>query len=324
MDVSNVFLEGVIRGGAFGQVFLVQSATTGMQYALKQQPFVLDGMDQLRLELQVHTRGDPNFVVKALAAWDHNNFCYTLFEHTLGNLTMFLMPNEHQIVSVVHQMGKAISYIHGCGYIHRDLQPRSILVDTKYNIKLSEFGHCVQTRSVSDGKLCGSAEYMAPESLLDSVYAEESDWFAFGLLVHYLLTNTELHNFENFEVAKRHWANAANLIIFDLVVSRFWQSYLAKFVARRMSNRHRYSTSLADLAPGHPMLLNSGYNIQKLGNLYVRAVRLGECDRRQMVVQYDHPELYIFDEDEEQAIQLERVNGTIGPVGMFPLYIPPQ
>ncbi|CAG7726952.1 unnamed protein product [Allacma fusca] len=323
MDLSNFFLEGVIRGGSFGQVLLVQNARTKKQFALKEQPFALEAMDRLQLELQVHIRGDPNFILKALAAWDHKGFCYMLFELTLGDITMLNTPNELQVVSLVHQLGTALTYLHGCGYIHRKLQLSCVLIDKKYNIKLSDFGHCVKTTDVSDG-IVGSPSFMAPESVLEEIYSEESDWFAFGLVIYYLLTSFELFSFASVDLAKQHWENPGTVIDFFKVFSPIWQTYLAKFVVKDISSRQSYDSSLVDLAEHHPMLLNSGCNIQRLGNLYIRAARLGHCTRKKMTVKYDHPDLYKFDDVNYQAILHERENAINVPSGMFPLYIPPQ
>ncbi|CAG7726954.1 unnamed protein product [Allacma fusca] len=305
MDLSDYFLEGLIGNGGYGQIYLVQNARTKKRFALKRQLSFFNNEDtcpaQLQLEMQVHTRADPNFVVKALAAWDHGDFCYMLLEHMLGDITIFYRLNEPQAVSIVHQIGKAISYLHSCGYVHRDLKPGNILVDKAFNVKLSDFGLCTKTSHYPHGVRCGTPSYMAPESLIYKVYSEESDWFSFGLTIFHFIVGEKLYKFKSFDEAARHWADPAVVIKMDLIRFPLWQNYVGKFLVPSADDRQTYSSSLEVIDEDHPMLSNAGSNIQSLGEVFVRFGKLGPCRRTNVVVQYDHPELYKFDGCVHQA-----------------------
>lgn len=47
------------------------------------------------------------------------------------------------------QLSSAISYLHSCKFVHRDIAARNVLVSTARSVKLSDFGlsRCVQDES---------------------------------------------------------------------------------------------------------------------------------------------------------------------------------
>ncbi len=48
---------------------------------------------------------------------------------------------EVEIANIMHQLTKAISYMHDNGFFHRDIKPENILVDSaKKKVKISDFG----------------------------------------------------------------------------------------------------------------------------------------------------------------------------------------
>lgn len=84
----------------------------------------------------------------------------------------------------------AVEYMHNLGFVHRDLRPENVLIDEEGHIKLIDFGHAARLDSNINRKLytiCCSPSYLSPE-LLNSKYtggyAEEVDWWAFGVMIY--------------------------------------------------------------------------------------------------------------------------------------------
>ena len=69
------------------------------------------------------------------------------------------MPN-----SVFVQIISGVEYCHRNMVVHRDLKPENLLLDSKWNVKLADFG---LSNIMRDGHFlktsCGSPNYAAPE-----------------------------------------------------------------------------------------------------------------------------------------------------------------
>ncbi|XP_033646524.1 testis-specific serine/threonine-protein kinase 3-like [Asterias rubens] len=90
----------------------------------------------------------------------------------------------------VLQTARAIAYMHGQGVAHRDVKCENLLLDSRKNIKLSDFGF---VRRVGMGELsrtfCGSAAYAAPEIIRSFSYNPYmSDVWALGVVAFILAT----------------------------------------------------------------------------------------------------------------------------------------
>lgn len=58
----------------------------------------------------------------------------------------------------------ALKYLHSKKLVHRDLKPENVLVNSKGDIKLCDFGFCAEYDSETPrNTFCGTREYLAPE-----------------------------------------------------------------------------------------------------------------------------------------------------------------
>ena len=65
-----------------------------------------------------------------------------------------------------NQLLLGLHHIHAKGFAHRDLKPSNILLDDKFNLKISDFGLAAPLAGDGDGLYrlsVGSPAYMAPE-----------------------------------------------------------------------------------------------------------------------------------------------------------------
>ena len=83
------------------------------------------------------------------------------------------------------QLINTMSYIHECGFVHRDLKTQNILLDDNLNMKLCAFGLTKLKSELNSGsgQYAGTPAYMAPELYGRKFYDEKVDVFAFGTLI---------------------------------------------------------------------------------------------------------------------------------------------
>jgi len=81
---------------------------------------------------------------------------------------------------------------HNAGVAHRDIKPQNLLLDSRFNIKLTDFGLSKVFESDADAIMkttyVGTRGYQAPELLCDKPYGLACDIFSMGVVLFILIT----------------------------------------------------------------------------------------------------------------------------------------
>ncbi|XP_059643760.1 probable receptor-like protein kinase At1g80640 [Cornus florida] len=98
----------------------------------------------------------------------------------------------HIRMKIALDVARGLEYLHErCNptVIHRDLNSSNILLDSKFNAKLSDFGLAITggNQNKNNIKLSGTLDDLAPEYLLDGKLTDKSDVYAFGVVLLELL-----------------------------------------------------------------------------------------------------------------------------------------
>ncbi len=214
VDVGTVIadtytIEALIGRGGMGSVFLAShNRLPGKKVAIKMlHPDLVDDevLARFKREAQIATQLDhPNIVrVDDFLTLADGTPCM-LLEYLQGEtlaqrLRAGPLELEHAL-SIVRQIGSALSAAHRAGIVHRDLKPQNIfLVPTEHDghaievAKVLDFGiskiRGSQTVKTQESSLLGTPQYMAPEQATGQHTAvdERTDVFAFGAIVYEML-----------------------------------------------------------------------------------------------------------------------------------------
>ncbi len=116
---------------------------------------------------------------------------YLVMEYVKGrNLLEKHDYSMGRLLRILPQISRALLSIHDKGYVHGDLKPDNILVDTSLRIKLIDFGFAAPVGSSVNG-VKGTVGYLAPEQH-GGALKPETDVFNFGATMYWLTTGEQL------------------------------------------------------------------------------------------------------------------------------------
>ncbi len=192
-------IEAILGAGGMGQVYTAVDTRLGRKVAIKVSAEQFSG----RFEREA----------RAISALNHPHIC-TLHDVGPNYLVMELVEGEtlrdwlkralpvERSVEVARQVLEALRAAHQAGIIHRDLKPANIMVRIDGYVKVLDFGLAkrvlasgmvpseVPATDLSlPGQILGTIAYMSPEQIQGKETDPRSDLFAFGIILHEMLTS---------------------------------------------------------------------------------------------------------------------------------------
>ena len=160
---------------------------------------------------------------RAIAALNHPNICslfdvgpnFLVMEYVEGEAPQGPIPLE-EALRIARQIADALSEAHEKGITHRDLKPANVRIKPDGTVKVLDFGlakmsepkegasgaQATQSPTLSmaatqAGMILGTAAYMAPEQAKGKPVDRRADIWAFGVVLHELLTGRRIFEGED-------------------------------------------------------------------------------------------------------------------------------
>ncbi|KDO30754.1 TKL protein kinase [Saprolegnia parasitica CBS 223.65] len=142
-------------------------------------------------EIALLAKLDCPFIVAFVGvAWTRPSDMLLITEYMDGGDLRNLLASTQsfswpQKVHVALHIAEALVYLHSLEpkIIHRDLKSRNVLLNTKLDAKLTDFGVSRETDDATMTAGIGTYRWMAPEVLQDGHYTESADVFSFGVIL---------------------------------------------------------------------------------------------------------------------------------------------
>ncbi|XP_010537511.1 PREDICTED: mitogen-activated protein kinase kinase 9-like [Tarenaya hassleriana] len=185
----------VLGSGNGGTVYKVRHRTTAEVYALKT---VNGDMDptfrrQLFREMEILRRTDSPFVVRSHGISEKPSGEVAILMEFMDGGTLESLRGgvtEHDLAGFARQILKGLKYLHALKIVHRDIKPANLLLNSRNEVKIADFGVSkIMVRSLdSCNSYVGTCAYMSPERFDSVAGGGESDVYAgdiwsFGLMM---------------------------------------------------------------------------------------------------------------------------------------------
>lgn len=142
---------------------------------------------------------------QAAAALNHNNICtiygveefekqiFISMEYIDGGTLREKLPfaNVSNAITAALEIARALQEAHARGIVHRDIKADNIMVTSKGQVKVMDFGLAKLKGSLKltqTSSTVGTLAYMAPEQMQGEEADPRSDIFSFGVLLYEMLT----------------------------------------------------------------------------------------------------------------------------------------
>jgi serine/threonine protein kinase len=205
--VSHYRITGKLGSGGMGIVYEAEDVRLPRKVALKFLPE--ESADDPDAERRFQREADT------IAQLNHPNICtiyeidrfdgraFIAMECVDGvNLKTYLARHElstSAVVEISGQVAAALVSAHAKGIVHRDIKPGNIIVSETGQVKVLDFGLARRFKtadthelgpegSTIPGRPIGTANYMAPERILQLPLDPRSDLFSLGVVMYEMAT----------------------------------------------------------------------------------------------------------------------------------------
>jgi hypothetical protein len=182
-----------IGEGAAGEVFIADSAERGIEVAIKTMTITQENLHLLCTEINIMKSSKQENIVEYIDSFIvENNKLWVVMELMDGGCLTDVLEqfdrvrlDETQIAHVCLMTLKALRYIHRSHRIHRDIKSDNILLNSRGEVKIADFGYAAQLTAEKDKRktVVGTPYWMAPELIRGHDYGTKVDIWSLGIML---------------------------------------------------------------------------------------------------------------------------------------------
>jgi eukaryotic-like serine/threonine-protein kinase len=199
-------IQKLISTGLASQVYEVVEVTSHRHFAMKLLlPEKEHHAEHRRLLLHEANVGlklaHPN-VIKIVASSKDAKIPYFVMEFfPAGSLKHRLITKQFDFIkenaqSIFKQAATALAYMHASGWVHRDIKPDNLLVNSAGELRVIDFAIAMRIQKPTffskllrrKGTVQGTRTYMSPEQIRGEILDARADMYSFAISCYELVT----------------------------------------------------------------------------------------------------------------------------------------
>ncbi|GJP48623.1 hypothetical protein CLOM_g7914 [Closterium sp. NIES-68] len=206
--LPNYRLGKTLGVGSFGKVKVAEHVLTGLKVAIKilnrRKIKSMDMEEKVRREIKILRLFMHPHIIRLYEVIETPADIFVVMEYVKGGELFDYIVEKGRLMEdearrFFQQIVSGVEYCHRNMVVHRDLKPENLLLDTKGNMKIADFG---LSNVMRDGHFlktsCGSPNYAAPEVISGRLYGgPEVDVWSCGVILYALLCGSLPFDDEN-------------------------------------------------------------------------------------------------------------------------------
>lgn len=212
---------------------------------------------------------DPH-IIQIYFIGQENGQPFFVMEFVEGESLSGLLKREGRLqpevaLKILHQTAQGLATAHDAGVIHRDIKPGNLMLSSRGQVKIADFGIALATQDLSKkltstGEFVGTPGYLSPEVCLGKPVDQRSDVFSLGIVLFEMLSGKTPFSDESplglmLEVVKAEIPDVRQL---NEAVDTQAAAILAKMLAKDPAERFQNCHDLAAALQAHPLVAQTG------------------------------------------------------------------
>lgn len=197
--IAHYKISAKLGEGGMGEVFLATDTRLDRQVALKFLPASLqsdpESRERLLREARAASKLNHKNILTIYAVESAEGRDFIVMEYVDGQSLKDLIDAKEpipldQILRIGLQVCDGLSAAHEHGIVHRDIKPANILLTSKGQAKITDFGLATWRGAIQltkEGTTVGTAAYMSPEQIQGKKVDPRSDLFSLGVMLYELI-----------------------------------------------------------------------------------------------------------------------------------------
>jgi serine/threonine protein kinase len=158
-----------------------------------------DSVERFRREARIAAKLEHSNIVTIFRFGSEQGFCYLVMRYIEGESLADRLMSEQRLaipdaLTIVFEVAKGLECAHQAGLVHRDIKPANILLSSRGEVLVADFGLAKQAGAgagglTATGMILGTPDYMAPEQCEGFQDVDgRADIYSLGLVFYTMLT----------------------------------------------------------------------------------------------------------------------------------------